>query len=202
MHGRSTIRAHQDAICLTATRPRFDPSINYYQILDVPPGASKEQITRAYRQLIRVTHPDTFQDPRARAKAEERAKIINAAYTVLSRSDVRAEYDKTIRATAVSDALMQRYTGNGASRPAPPRARPKSPPPHIVRAQRRAYNAAVRQLLLVTAAFMLIVIAVAVVFGLAQSGLGEVFGSSLPIAEMARIFRLCRWASSGAWDHA
>lgn len=176
MHGRPTIRAHQDAIVLTATRPRFDPSINYYQILDVPPGASKEQITRAYRQLMRLTHPDTFQDPRARAKAEERAKIINAAYTILSRPEVRAEYDKAIRATAMSDALMQRYTGNGPGRPAPPRAWPKSPPPHVVRAQRRAYNAAVRQLLLVTAAFMLMVIGAVLVFGLAQSGLGEVFG--------------------------
>lgn len=161
---------------MTATRPRFDPSINYYQILDVPFGASKEEITRAYRQLMRLTHPDNFQEPRARAKAEERAKTINAAYTVLSRPEVRAEYDKAIRATAVSDALMQRYTGNTPGRPSPARAQPKPPSPHVVRAQRRAYNAAVRQLLLVTAAFVLIVIGVVFVFGLAQSGIVEIFG--------------------------
>ena len=160
---------------MTATRARFDPSINYYQILDVPHGASKEEITRAYRQLMRLTHPDNFQDPLARSKAEERAKTINAAYTVLSRPEVRADYDKAIRANALSDSLMQRYTGNSPGRPSPARAKPKPPPPHVVRAQRRAYNAAVRPLLLVTAAFVFVVIAVGVVLGLAQTGIAELF---------------------------
>ena len=92
---------------------------------------------------------------------------------MLSRPEVRADYDKAIRVNAMSDALMQRYTGNAPGRPSPARAKPKPPPPHVVRAQRRAYNAAVRQLLLVTAAFMLIVIAVVAVLTLAQIGIGE-----------------------------
>ena len=53
-----------------SSRPstRFDPSINDYQVLDVAVSATREEITRAYRDLMKVTHPDNFQEPAARAK--------------------------------------------------------------------------------------------------------------------------------------
>jgi hypothetical protein len=139
---------------LAASRPRFDLSINYYQVLDVPFGATREEITRAYRNLVRVTHPDNFQDADARATAEERTKLLNAAYNVLSRPDIREEYDRHLRTTVMSDALMQRYTGNTPGRPSPARATPRPPAPHIVRAQRRAYRSAVWQLLVIAGLFV------------------------------------------------
>ena len=110
---------------MTTSRPRlrFDPTINYYQVLDVPYSATREEITRAYRALMRITHPDNFNDADQRAKAEERAKLINAAYTILSRPDVRREYDAQIRTTAVSDALMQGYTGTAPGHRGPARDR-------------------------------------------------------------------------------
>jgi curved DNA-binding protein CbpA len=162
---------------LTASRPRprFDPGINYYQVLDVPPAATREEITRAYRQLMRLTHPDNFQEPRLRAKAEERTKLINAAYAVLSRPEVRQEYDAQLRTSAMSDALMQRYTGNMPGRGAPPPPR-RTPPPQTVREQRRAFSTAVRQIMLTTTAFVLILMAIAVVLMLAWSGLLAVIG--------------------------
>ncbi|MDQ3547457.1 MAG: J domain-containing protein [Chloroflexota bacterium] len=135
-------------------RPRFDPTINYYQVLDVPPGASREEITRAYRALMRLTHPDKFMDQDQRAKAEERSKLINAAYTVLSKPEIRSQYDAQMRTTIVSDALMQRYTGNTPGRVSPARARPRPASARTVRAQRRANNSAVLQLLLITGAFV------------------------------------------------
>ncbi len=134
-------------------RPRFDTSINYYQVLDVPLGASPEEITRAYRGLMRLTHPDNFVDPDQRAKAEERTKLINAAYTVLSKPDIRREYDAQMRTTIVSDTLMQRYTGNAPGRTTPARASPRPPSARTVRAQRKANNSAMLQILIVTAAF-------------------------------------------------
>ena len=143
-------------------RPRFDPTINYYQVLDVPLGASRDEITRAYRALMRLTHPDNFVEPGQRAKAEERTKLINAAYTVLSKPEIRREYDAQMRTTVMSDVLMQRYTGNAPGRSGPVRPRTRRPSTQTIRAQRKASNSAIIQLLLVTAAF---VAGVAVLFG-------------------------------------
>lgn len=143
---------------MSAHKPRFDASINYYQVLNVPFGAPRDEITRAYRQLMRLTHPDHFSDPDERRKAEERSKLINAAYAVLSKPDARRAYDDIMRQTVMSDALMQRYTGNTPGRPSPLRTMPRAPSPGAVRAQRRAYASAVRQLLVATTGFVLILI--------------------------------------------
>ena len=136
-------------------RPRFDPTINYYQVLDVSVGATREEITRAYRGLMRITHPDNFSDPDQRAKAEERAKLVNAAYTVLSKPEIRQEYDAQMRSTILADTLMQRYTGNTPGRPAPQRQRPRQPSASAVRAQRKANISATLQILIVAGAFVL-----------------------------------------------
>jgi len=42
-------------------RLRLD--INYaYEILGLEPGASQAQVKRAYRQLVKIWHPDRFLD--------------------------------------------------------------------------------------------------------------------------------------------
>lgn len=148
---------------MPAARPRFDPTINYYQVLDVAYGAQQADIVRAYRQLMRLTHPDRFQDPLLREKAEERAKLINAAFAVLSRPELRREYDQQMRSTVLADTLMQRYTSMRPGQSGLAHATPKPPAPHIVREQRRAYYLAVRQILGATAAFALIVLAIVLV---------------------------------------
>lgn len=140
-------------------------------MLNVPPGASREEITRAYRALMRVTHPDNFSEPDQRAKAEERAKLINAAYTVLSKSEVRREYDAQMRTTIVSDTLMQRYTGSTPGRGAPDRVRPRTPSARMSRAQRQANTSAVIQILLVTSGFAVVLIVVVVSVMLTYSAL-------------------------------
>jgi curved DNA-binding protein CbpA len=145
-------------------------------VLDVQPSASREEITRAYRGLMKITHPDNFQDERERARAEERAKLINVAYNVLSRPNLRQEYDQQLRATAVADALMQRYTGNTPRHGASARQAPRPPSPHVVRAQKRANNAAVRQILGTTAVFVGILIVVILVIAWVIQGLGSLFG--------------------------
>ena len=137
---------------------RFDPSINYYAVLDVPLDATRDEITRTYRRLMRLTHPDNFTEPMERLKAEERSKMINAAYTVLSRPDVRKEYDQVMRHQLMADVVMQRYTGSGSYRSASPAQQRRPPTPQTIRLQRAAYRSAVLQIMLTTAA---------VVFGLA-----------------------------------
>ena len=63
---------------------------DYYEVLGVPPEASREDIQRAYRELARRYHPDVSADP----AAEQRFKLIAAAYQVLSDPTSRARYDR------------------------------------------------------------------------------------------------------------
>jgi hypothetical protein len=62
---------------------------DHYAILGVSPAAEDVVIGAAYRALIRHYHPDTNPDP----KAQERAREITAAYTVLRDPVSRANYD-------------------------------------------------------------------------------------------------------------
>ena len=56
-------------------------SDRFYELLGVPPGASRQELKAAYRDLTKVWHPDRFaHDPRLQQKAEEKLKEINEAY--------------------------------------------------------------------------------------------------------------------------
>ncbi len=63
---------------------RDDLDINHaYEILGLKPGASQAQVKRAYRQLVKIWHPDRFFDQKQKQEAEEKIKEINAAYNYL-----------------------------------------------------------------------------------------------------------------------
>ncbi|HKV45759.1 MAG TPA: J domain-containing protein [bacterium] len=81
---------------------RFRPEVDYYEILQVHPRASQEMVKKAYRTLMGEMggHPDLGGD-------EERAKIINEAYTVLGDPEVRRGYD----AARARSGLGVRSTG-------------------------------------------------------------------------------------------
>ena len=67
----------------------------YYTVLNVPETASLTEIKAAYRTLIKQVHPDTLSSlsPYLKRIAEEKAKEITEAYTVLSSSSKRRDYD-------------------------------------------------------------------------------------------------------------
>ncbi len=57
-----------------------------FQILELEPGVSEAEVRQAYKDIVSVWHPDRFSNnPRLRARAEEKVKEINRSYeTVLS----------------------------------------------------------------------------------------------------------------------
>lgn len=66
---------------------------DYYDILGVPPNASKEDIKRAYRILATQFHPDKNNGN------EERFKEVLEAYRILSLESSRSQYDREYNAS-------------------------------------------------------------------------------------------------------
>ncbi|MCL4384386.1 DnaJ domain-containing protein [Patescibacteria group bacterium] len=63
---------------------------DYYEVLGVRKGASKEEIKSAYRKLALQYHPDRNKEP----GAEDKFKEINEAYEILSNEQKRSAYDQ------------------------------------------------------------------------------------------------------------
>lgn len=64
--------------------------IDYYEILEIHKSASNDDIKKSYKRLAFEYHPD--RNP-GNSNAEERFKVINEAYQILSDPDKRARYD-------------------------------------------------------------------------------------------------------------
>ena len=62
-----------------------------YEVLGVKPGATPEEIRKAYRKLAKEFHPDL--NP-GKPAAEARFKAVTAANDILSDPDKRARYDR------------------------------------------------------------------------------------------------------------
>jgi molecular chaperone DnaJ len=74
---------------------------DYYEVLGVQRGATKDQIKDSYRKLALQYHPDRNKD----ADAEEKFKEISEAYAVLSDDQKRQQYD-----TLGHSGFDQRYS--------------------------------------------------------------------------------------------
>jgi molecular chaperone DnaJ len=61
---------------------------DYYKILGVEKGASKDEIKKAFRKLAHEFHPDK------KGGNEEKFKEVNEAYSILSDDQKRAQYDQ------------------------------------------------------------------------------------------------------------
>jgi molecular chaperone DnaJ len=81
---------------------------DYYEILGIPKNADEKEIKKAYRTLARKYHPDVCKEP----GAEERFKQINEAYSVLSDSQKRAQYDH-LGHESFTHASKGSYAGGG-----------------------------------------------------------------------------------------
>jgi molecular chaperone DnaJ len=63
---------------------------DFYELLGISKNASADEIKKAFRGLARKYHPDVNKEPESEAKFKE----INEAYSVLSDSQKRAQYDR------------------------------------------------------------------------------------------------------------
>ena len=75
-----------------------------YQVLGVNKNATSDEIKKAYREAAFKYHPDRNKD---NAAAEEKFKIINAAYAVLGDKDKRANYD--LYGSSVNQTYQKQY---------------------------------------------------------------------------------------------
>jgi curved DNA-binding protein CbpA len=90
-----------------------------YAILGLTPAATGDEVTRAYRMLLRQHHPDTRPagDAEQRARSDALLARVLAAYRVLRDPASRADYDRRagLRSRPVSPPRRVRAGGSGES---------------------------------------------------------------------------------------
>jgi len=93
----------------------------YYQVLELAPGASLEEIDRAYKDLVFVWHPDRLpsDNQRLQDKAQAKLKAINEAREKLRSHRSHSHRSSTARSPA-NGSYSNRYnsaSGQGDHRP-------------------------------------------------------------------------------------
>jgi len=106
----------------------MDDINRYYEILELKSGASPEEVKRAYRDLVRVWHPDRFShDPRLQQKAQDKLKEINEAYEKLQ-AFLSGQRARAYRSGS-RPSQSRPHSESGEARSSDSRAAP-DPPPH------------------------------------------------------------------------
>lgn len=83
--------------------------MNYYEILEIHPKASKEVVKAAYKSLMQRHHPDKNPD---NAEAARHAALIAQAYGVISDENQRSRYDLELREQAATATAAARAPDN------------------------------------------------------------------------------------------
>jgi hypothetical protein len=93
----------------------------YYSLLEIPETASAAEIKTAHRRLISEVHPDRLANAPAywQRQAEEKAKEVNEAYTVLSNREKRHLYDSQLASYRGSNGANSQASGSQPSSSSP-----------------------------------------------------------------------------------
>ena len=92
-----------------------------YQVLNVSPDASDEEVKKAYRELARKYHPDNYHDNPLADLAQEKMKEINAAYDAIQRQRTAAAPPRTAAAVRGTTPTSGSGIPPMSQTPAPPR---------------------------------------------------------------------------------
>jgi len=88
--------------------------IDYYRILEIPPGATDIQIRKAYLKLAKLYHPDINKDD---VDAKVKFQMINMAYQFLINKENRTNYDKKRNEQDIdNEAYIRRKYGTSKGR--------------------------------------------------------------------------------------
>lgn len=94
-----------------------------YEVLELNPPVSPDDLKQAYKDLVQVWHPDRFShNPRLRQKAEEKLKQINLAYESLEpllTQQALAQQAYSQRPSQRPNAPQTRSTGSPGSQANP-----------------------------------------------------------------------------------
>jgi hypothetical protein len=91
----------------TAVEP-VDGLSRYYSTLGVRSNATPEEVKQAYRDLVKVWHPDRFaeNDTRLKKKAEEQFEKVHAAYSHLREHQPPSSSDSDIEKMPLQQAVV------------------------------------------------------------------------------------------------
>ncbi|ODV97454.1 hypothetical protein PACTADRAFT_84610 [Pachysolen tannophilus NRRL Y-2460] len=74
--------------------PPQNPKTDYYKVLGLSPKADESEIKKAYREKVKLYHPDkNSSSDKTKEELEEKMSEINNAYEVLSDQTKRRQYD-------------------------------------------------------------------------------------------------------------
>lgn len=81
---------------------------HYYEVLGLQNGATKNEVQQAYRDLVKVWHPDRFSadDERLRRKAEAKLRELNEAFANINSTASSASADSVAHFVDVNDAIQ------------------------------------------------------------------------------------------------
>ena len=80
--------------------------MNPYEILGVKPGASQDEIKKAYRQLIKKYHPDQYGDNPLKELAQEKLKVQDLITIILLHLGILVIIQAIIVITQILTVLM------------------------------------------------------------------------------------------------
>lgn len=93
---------------------------NYYEILQIDKNASLEIVEKSYKTLVKMYHPD-LQKNIDKQEYEEKLKLINEAYEVLSDEEKRKEYDLQLEQEEINNVKKSNITKDCSNQKHPPR---------------------------------------------------------------------------------